>query len=134
MNMRTGALVALVAAIAGLTGFLISRNLIPFGKTCTEPVANVVCTFNGNNTFTSLANQKAFIDSLASATFRHNMVIVDDNHKCQQPPGMGDIGLTNCQSIDPCTSSGQMNLHVTQRVGFNNLSDLKKALDYLSPL
>ena len=131
--MSTVAPVALVALTVGLAaGFIIEKNVIPLiQKNCTEPAANFVCTFDGFK-LKDPNNPGDFVQALASATFRHNMVIIDNDHKCQQPDGLKDIGLINCSSIDPCINSGKMNLHVTQKAGFNNISELQKALSYLN--
>jgi hypothetical protein len=80
-------------------------------------------------------NRKAFADALKvpdKAIFRHNMAIYNwgSTNPCDRTD-LGDDGLTNPTPHDPCKSDVDMGQQVTQRVGFNNKDNLRKALSYL---
>jgi hypothetical protein len=138
MNTRFVLLGAVVCSIIGgvVTG-LIYQNSRPVndvrGLDIVQPDAQFVWTFH-NDTVTNLqAFYKALSVQSGSAVFRRNLSLTPEKEKCAQPKDLEDAGWIWVSHPDPCKILPDMGQQVTQRVGFNNVENLKEALRYISP-
>lgn len=84
-------------------------------------------------------NRDAFVAALADnrVAFRHKMAIRDNSSPkpCDKDSLPDTPNITNPNSVDPCKSppGPLMGQQVTQRVGFNNRTNLEAALAALEP-
>jgi hypothetical protein len=95
-----------------------------------EPTAKYVVDFHK----AKVVDEGAFITALGDnkVVFRHDLALGDGNGNCEQPPELKNIGLTGWVLPYKCNGPN-VGLHVTQRVGYDSLQNLKDALATIDP-
>ncbi len=129
VHSSTSASAVVIAAIIGLVVGAVSIYLLRGAKPLAEPQSAYIVHFAGAELTTGPQDRAKFITALGDTkvTFRLNMAIKDASGCSSQ--GLGNYNMPGVPS-DNCTQP-DMGQQVTQRVGFNNLSNLREALQYL---